>query len=335
MAVQVPTEGQLRQVAADVGLSLTDDDVKSFIDLMRPSVAAYNVVDAMPDNLPRVKYPRTPGYRPPADENKHNAWYVKTRVEGALQGQAQGQDGGAEGQHHAGRRADDERRRDARGLCARHRRDRGAAHPRCRRHDRRQGALREFLPLRRQSHQRDRTGAQSLQDGLLGRRFLVGQRGAGGAGRGRHGDGRRSGRLDPHAVVVLRHLRHEADARARALYRHHADRDLCRSHRPDHRQRRRQCPAARGPGRSRRLRFAPDQRQDAPLYQGAARRHQGHEDRSGDRGFRPGERRGRRERQGQGGGQEVRGSWAPRSARSRSRCTLPGRRCGCRSAPRG
>ena len=43
MAVQVPTEEQLREVASDVGLSLSDADVKSFIDLMRPSVAAYNV----------------------------------------------------------------------------------------------------------------------------------------------------------------------------------------------------------------------------------------------------------------------------------------------------
>ena len=90
MAVQVPTEQQLREVAAEVGLALTDADVKSFIDLMRPSVAAYNVVDAMPDNLPRVKYPRTPGYRPPAGENKHNAWYVKTRVEGASRGKLKG-----------------------------------------------------------------------------------------------------------------------------------------------------------------------------------------------------------------------------------------------------
>ncbi len=57
---------------------------------MRPSVAAYNVVDAMPDNLPRVKYPRTPGYRPIGDENKHNAWYVKTTVEGAPRGKLRG-----------------------------------------------------------------------------------------------------------------------------------------------------------------------------------------------------------------------------------------------------
>jgi len=81
-----------------VGLSLTDSDVKSFIDLMRPGVAAYNVVDAMPDNLPRVKYPRTPGYRPMGDENKHNAWYVKTKVE-APPAASSRQDGRAEGQH--------------------------------------------------------------------------------------------------------------------------------------------------------------------------------------------------------------------------------------------
>ena len=90
MAVQVPTEEQLRQVASDVGLSLSDSDVKSFIDLMRPGIAAYNVVDAMPDNLPRVKYPRTPGYRPTGEENKHNAWYVKTKVEGAARGKLKG-----------------------------------------------------------------------------------------------------------------------------------------------------------------------------------------------------------------------------------------------------
>ena len=33
---------------------------------MKPSIDGYNVVDAMPDNLPPVKYPRTPGHRPPA-----------------------------------------------------------------------------------------------------------------------------------------------------------------------------------------------------------------------------------------------------------------------------
>src|SRR6185295_4883062 len=47
-------------------------------------------VDQLPDNLPRVKYPRGAGYRPPAEENKHNAWYCKARVEGASQGKLKG-----------------------------------------------------------------------------------------------------------------------------------------------------------------------------------------------------------------------------------------------------
>ena len=67
-------------------MDLTDADVTSFIELMRPRVAAYNIVDAMPDNLPEVRYARTPGHRPMGEENTHNAWYVKTRVEGASAG---------------------------------------------------------------------------------------------------------------------------------------------------------------------------------------------------------------------------------------------------------
>src|SRR5262245_23975402 len=90
MAVQVPTPKQLREVADEMGLSLTDADVTSFIDLMRPSVGAYNLIDAMPDNLPAVKYPRTPGTRPSPEENKHNAWYYKTTVTGAPRGKLKG-----------------------------------------------------------------------------------------------------------------------------------------------------------------------------------------------------------------------------------------------------
>ena len=90
MAVSVPTPSQLREVANEIGLDLTDADVASFIELMRPSVAAYNVVDAMPDNMPAVRYSRTPGYRPMGEENAHNAWYVKTTVEGAPSGKLRG-----------------------------------------------------------------------------------------------------------------------------------------------------------------------------------------------------------------------------------------------------
>ena len=90
MPVQMPTAEQLRDVADEMGLSLSEDDVQSFLGLIAGSIDAYNVVDALPDNLPRVRYPRVPGYRPEGEENKYNAWYYKTRIQGAAGGKLEG-----------------------------------------------------------------------------------------------------------------------------------------------------------------------------------------------------------------------------------------------------
>ena len=49
MSVEVPTPSQLRDIADEVGLTLTDGDVTSFIELMRPTIDAYNAVEAMPN----------------------------------------------------------------------------------------------------------------------------------------------------------------------------------------------------------------------------------------------------------------------------------------------
>jgi len=90
MPVRIPTEEQLRDVAEEVGLSLNEEDVRSFLGLIAGSIDAYNAVDALPDNLPQVRYPRVPGYRPEGEENKYNAWYYKTRIEGAAEGKLKG-----------------------------------------------------------------------------------------------------------------------------------------------------------------------------------------------------------------------------------------------------
>src|SRR5499425_898446 len=90
MAVQVPTPEQVKAAATEVGLSLTDEDIQSYIDLMQPNVHAYNLVDAMPDDLPTVRYPRTPGSFPSPEDNTHNAWYVKTSITGAASGPLHG-----------------------------------------------------------------------------------------------------------------------------------------------------------------------------------------------------------------------------------------------------
>ena len=90
MAVPSLTPAQLLAAADKVGLSLTDEDVSSYLELLAPYMAAYNLVDQMPDNLPVVRYPRTPGYFPEASANTHGAWYVRTSVKGAPEGKLAG-----------------------------------------------------------------------------------------------------------------------------------------------------------------------------------------------------------------------------------------------------
>jgi len=80
----------LRSVAEDLGMHMGDEELKSYDALMQANYAAYDAVDAMPDYVPAVKYPRTPGYRPEGEENKYNAWYVKTTIKGASGGKLAG-----------------------------------------------------------------------------------------------------------------------------------------------------------------------------------------------------------------------------------------------------
>ena len=86
MSVTRPTVDQLRAVAEDLGIAISDADIASYRAIMETNFAAYDAVAAMPDYLPTVKYPRAPGYKPEGEENKYNAWYVKTTVKGAPTG---------------------------------------------------------------------------------------------------------------------------------------------------------------------------------------------------------------------------------------------------------
>ena len=90
MGVPALTPEQLLEAADTVGLSLTDADVTSYLGLMQPYIDAYNLVDRLPDYLPVVQYPRTPGHFPSAADNPRNAWYVKTSIKGAASGKLAG-----------------------------------------------------------------------------------------------------------------------------------------------------------------------------------------------------------------------------------------------------
>lgn len=86
MTVKRPTLPQLRAIADDFGMNLSDERLKEFLEQMEGSIRRYDELDSMPDHLPVVGYPRTGGYRPSAEENPFNAWYVKTNIAGAPRG---------------------------------------------------------------------------------------------------------------------------------------------------------------------------------------------------------------------------------------------------------
>jgi amidase len=88
--VKIPSLEQLREIAEELGFTLTDADLAAHRESLLPSFGAYNLLDRMPDELPPVTYPRLPGRRPSAEENRHGAWYVKTDIEGAASGKLKG-----------------------------------------------------------------------------------------------------------------------------------------------------------------------------------------------------------------------------------------------------
>lgn len=90
MTVKRPTLNQMREMALRFGMSLNDEELTEFSEIMEPYIQSYDRLDATPDFLPPVRYPRSPGSFPSASENPLNAWYVKTEVLGAPDGPLRG-----------------------------------------------------------------------------------------------------------------------------------------------------------------------------------------------------------------------------------------------------
>ncbi len=81
---------ELRRAAQQLGMNPSDDYLRAVDEIAGPLAQAYVALDAMPDELPPVKYPRGPGRRPQRDENKYGAWYVKTSIKGRTDGKLAG-----------------------------------------------------------------------------------------------------------------------------------------------------------------------------------------------------------------------------------------------------
>jgi amidase len=84
--VKRPSLEQMKEIVSSLHMSMSDAEVAEYLEVLEGTFQAYDRVQQLPDNLPPVRYPRTPGYRPGAAENRLGAWAVKAEVRGAPSG---------------------------------------------------------------------------------------------------------------------------------------------------------------------------------------------------------------------------------------------------------
>jgi amidase len=85
-----PSVADLRRAAERLGMTPSDEYLRAAAEIVTPLSNAYAALDAVPDELPKVRYPRGPMHRPNAEENRHGAWYVQTSIKGAPAGKLAG-----------------------------------------------------------------------------------------------------------------------------------------------------------------------------------------------------------------------------------------------------
>jgi amidase len=84
--VKRPTIQQLQEIVRSLHMSMSEREIGEYLDVLEGTMQAYDRVEQLPDYLPEVRYPRTPGTRPSPSDNPLGAWYVKSEVKGAPYG---------------------------------------------------------------------------------------------------------------------------------------------------------------------------------------------------------------------------------------------------------
>ena len=88
--VEHPTVNQLLDIAASLGIPLTEPEAAEYRSSMGAGVRYCRELEQLPEHRPPVKYPRTPGLRPEPEDNPHNAWYCRAEIQGAGEGPLKG-----------------------------------------------------------------------------------------------------------------------------------------------------------------------------------------------------------------------------------------------------
>ena len=119
MAVRRPTLDQLRSVAEDLGMHMGDEELKSYDALMQGNYAAYDAGRCHAGLRPGRELSANARLPSRGRGEQVQRLVRQDHDQGRVERQARRQDDRAEGQCQPGRRADDERRLDARRLRAR------------------------------------------------------------------------------------------------------------------------------------------------------------------------------------------------------------------------
>src|SRR5947209_2675034 len=82
----MPTLEQLRAIAHDYEMHMSNADLESFRSLMSSTFESYYRIDQLAEPALPVRYARTGGSRPDATENSLNAWYLRCSINGAPEG---------------------------------------------------------------------------------------------------------------------------------------------------------------------------------------------------------------------------------------------------------
>jgi amidase len=90
MAFELPSNDMVRRLGADLGMDISEEYAREFLEFAQVFVPDFRLVERLPDEPLPVKYPRTPGTRPEPADNPYNAWYMRTRIQGAATGKLAG-----------------------------------------------------------------------------------------------------------------------------------------------------------------------------------------------------------------------------------------------------
>ncbi len=86
MAIRRPDPSELDGIAADFGITLTPAQLTAYHAALQANFDAYDQLDALPDFLPAVRYPRQDVYRPDSAENPLGAWQCRAVIRGQAAG---------------------------------------------------------------------------------------------------------------------------------------------------------------------------------------------------------------------------------------------------------